>query len=88
MVDRPTGETPDRPADRRDGDAARTEALQWHRMAGMGLEFVVAILLFAGLGWWLDGVMNTKPWLLIVGCGLGFAVGLGILFRAAKSSFR
>jgi F0F1-type ATP synthase assembly protein I len=70
------------PADRQ--AAADAEAVSWHRMAGVGVEFVVAVGLFAAVGWWLDGKFGTSPWLLIAGCGLGFAVGLWNMVKAAK----
>jgi F0F1-type ATP synthase assembly protein I len=64
--------------------AANAEAVGWHRMAGVGVEFIVAVGLFAAVGWWLDGKFGTSPWLLIAGSGLGFAVGLWSMVKAAK----
>lgn len=66
------------PAD--DASAVR----QWSAMAGIGIEFVCAVVLFAGLGWWLDKKFETSPWLVLVGCLLGFAVGLYTLIRAGN----
>lgn len=68
--------------------AAESEAAGWYRMAGVGMEFIVAVLLFGGIGWWLDRSFGTRPWLLLAGCGLGFAVGLWLMFKAARKSFR
>lgn len=59
----------------------------WYRMAGVGLEFAVAIALFGGIGWLLDRWLQTAPWLLIVGVFLGFAAGLGIVIKLAKQMF-
>lgn len=61
---------------------------QWHRMAGVGIEFIAAILLCGGIGWWLDGRWNTSPWLLLVGMALGFAVGMWSMIKMARRSFR
>jgi ATP synthase protein I len=36
-------------------------------LAGMGVQFVVAILVFLFLGKWLDGRLGTSPWFLILG---------------------
>lgn len=66
------------------GSAEDRESAAWYRMAGVGFEFAVAVGMFAGLGWWLDRWLGVSPWLLIVGCGLGFAVGLFQLVRAAN----
>ena len=42
----------------------------------MGIELVVSVLLFAGIGFWLDGRFGTSPILTIIGGVLGFAAGL------------
>lgn len=57
-------------------------------MAGVGFEFVAAILIFGGIGYWLDGLAGTGPWLMVVGFGLGFGVGLWLLVKAAARTFR
>jgi ATP synthase protein I len=44
------------------------------RYTGIGLQFVIAMLLPVGLGYWLDGKFGTSPWLLVAGAVLG-AVG-------------
>jgi F0F1-type ATP synthase assembly protein I len=67
---------------------ADDDSSNWGRMAGTGFEFAVAILMFGGIGWWLDSLLNTKPWLLIVGCGLGFVVGLWRMIKIASRTFR
>jgi ATP synthase protein I len=45
-------------------------------LAGMGVQFVVAILVFLFLGKWLDSRLGTAPWLLILGvfCGAGASI--------------
>ena len=60
----------------------------WYRMTGVGVEFVVAVLLFGGLGWLADKWLGTRPWLMLVGGGIGFAGGLWILIKVARRSFR
>ena len=65
-------------------DRANRESASWHRLAGVGVEFVVAIGFCAALGWWLDRKFGTSPWLLIAGCALGFATGLWQMVRAAN----
>jgi F0F1-type ATP synthase assembly protein I len=51
------------------------------RYAGVGFQFGAAIILFALLGWWLDGKLGTGPWLLILGVVLGFTGGLISLLK-------
>jgi F0F1-type ATP synthase assembly protein I len=36
-------------------------------------EAVVALLIAAGLGYWMDGYFETAPWLLLTGIAIGFA---------------
>ena len=55
----------------------------WYALAGVGIEFVVAVGLFAGLGWLLDGWLGMRPWGVIAGAFLGFGVGMYLLVRAA-----
>lgn len=64
------------------------DSSNWGKLAGIGFEFVAAILIFGGLGYWLDGRWKTSPWLLIVGCGLGFTMGLYLMIKAANRTFR
>ena len=52
----------------------------------MATEFVVAILVGAGLGWVLDSVLGTTPWMLIVWMLFGFAAGVSNVIRVAQAS--
>ena len=42
---------------------------------GIGLTFAVSILAFLFLGHWLDGLLGTHPWLMLVGAALGLTLG-------------
>ncbi|MCA9519672.1 MAG: AtpZ/AtpI family protein [Myxococcales bacterium] len=48
-------------------------------MAASELGF--AVLGGLALGYWLDGLLGTSPWLLLVGLVLGFTGGLWTLIR-------
>lgn len=61
---------------------------QWHRMAGVGFEFLAAIILFGGIGWLLDWGLGWSPWGLISGLALGFVVGMWQLVRVGRRAFR
>ena len=50
-------------------------------VAGLGLQFVVAILLFLFLGKWLDERFGTAPWLLIAGVFLGAGASFYSIYR-------
>jgi ATP synthase protein I len=78
------------PIEDRHKKAAEDEAIsrQWHRMAGVGVEFIAAILLLGGVGWWVDWQFGFSPWGLLVGVALGFVVGLWQLIRVGMRSFK
>ena len=73
----------DRPAtDKKAAEDA--EFVSWSRMAGIGVEFIASFGVFAAIGWFADKKLNTGPWLLIVGCGLGFTGGLWNMLKTAR----
>ena len=49
----------------------------------MVTELVVGILLGLGIGYGLDTVFGTLPWLMIIFLGLGFAAGIRTMMRTA-----
>ena len=70
-------------------DASEEEITrQWHRMAGVGFEFLAAILLFGGIGWLLDWGLGWSPWGLVGGLAVGFVAGMWQLVRVGLRSFR
>src|SRR2546421_11018282 len=42
----------------------------------LGFSFAVAILAFGALGWVVDGWLGTRPWLALVGAGIGGVGGV------------
>ncbi|MEP6729269.1 MAG: AtpZ/AtpI family protein [bacterium] len=54
--------------DRRETAAGGTSPSEF---AGLGLQFVIAILGGLYAGQWLDRKLGTSPWLLIIGVFLG-----------------
>lgn len=52
-------------------------------LAGMGVQFVVAILLCLFIGKWLDAKLGTAPWLLILGVFVGAAASTIAMYRKA-----
>jgi len=58
---------------------------QGYAYFGMALNFTVAILLFGGLGWLLDGWLHTRPLFAIAGAFLGgFAGFMSIYYRVKR----
>jgi len=47
---------------------------------GLGLSFALAVLLFLGLGAWVDSKLGTAPFLLVLGAFIGAAAGFYSLY--------
>jgi F0F1-type ATP synthase assembly protein I len=50
-------------------------------VAGVGLQFAGAIVLFMFVGRWLDGKLGTDPWLLLLGVVVGAVGGFYSMYR-------
>ena len=53
----------------------------WFRYGGIGLEMLASVLVGTLGGYGLDYLLDTRPWLMIVGFILGSAAGFRSLFR-------
>ncbi len=49
----------------------------------IGVEMVSALVVGVGLGWFLDNLLGTKPWMMIVFIFLGGAAGILNVYRTA-----
>jgi len=49
----------------------------------LSTELVVAVLVGAGLGFYLDRTFETSPWILMIGLVFGFAAGILSVLRTA-----
>lgn len=58
-----------------------TEELSASVYAGLGLQFVVGIILFLYLGKWIDAKLGTSPAFLIGGVFLGAAGSFFVVYR-------
>lgn len=59
----------------------RPEGPQMGEVAGVGLQFALAIVLFLLLGRWLDERLGTEPWLLLLGVVVGAVGGFYSMYR-------
>jgi len=69
--------------------APSTSPTTWQligQLSTIGMSFVFALILGFGAGYWLDGVLNTKPWLTFVGFFFGLAAGVLNVYRVMKLS--
>jgi F0F1-type ATP synthase assembly protein I len=56
------------------------------RLMGLGLQFVIAILLCLYGGMWLDAKFHTAPWLMLIGALLGAGAGFYSMVRVVLSA--
>jgi ATP synthase protein I len=52
-------------------------------LSTVGMSFVFAIAIGAGLGWYLDKVFGTAPWMFFVFFAIGVAAGILNVYRTA-----
>jgi F0F1-type ATP synthase assembly protein I len=50
----------------------------------VGLEVVLSVLVGFFGGYWLDGKLDTRPWLTLLGFAYGVAAAARALYRAAR----
>ena len=62
------------------------QARQWYEAATLGFLFPVAIAVGFGMGWGLDRLFHTSPWLTIIFGIFGIAAAFVQLFRAGSGS--
>jgi F0F1-type ATP synthase assembly protein I len=55
------------------------------RLMGLGLQFVVAILLCLYAGMWLDTKFHSAPWCMLIGAIVGAGAGFYSMFRVLMS---
>ena len=52
-------------------------------LSTVGFSFVFAIAIGAGLGWYLDKLFGTAPWMFFVFFAIGVAAGILNVYRTA-----
>lgn len=62
----------------------RRSKMQAMAFAGVGVSFMVEIGMFALLGWWGDGKLGTRPWLMVAGTMGGLAFALYHLLQSVE----
>ena len=53
-------------------------------LVGLGLQFVVTLLVCLFVGQWLDRKFGTSPWLLLAGMLVGAALGFWSMWRVMR----
>ncbi len=55
-------------------------------LLGLGLTLAVTVLAGLGAGYWLDGRLGTRPWLLLLGACLGVGAAMVHFIRSVAGS--
>jgi F0F1-type ATP synthase assembly protein I len=55
------------------------------RLMGLGVQFVIAILLCLYAGMWLDAKLKTGPWLMLIGALVGASAGFYSMYSVLMS---
>jgi ATP synthase protein I len=70
------------------GERTQDDGGSGARLAGLGVQFTVALLLFLYLGNTVDHRFGTAPWGLIGGLCVGFGSGMYLMMRALRDENR
>jgi len=62
-------------------DSKQANALSGGEFAGIGFQFAAVVLVFTGIGYWLDRRLGTSPWLLVLGVFAGAAGGIWSMYQ-------
>ena len=54
------------------------------QMSSIGMSFVFALVIGFGAGYWLDGLLGTRPWLTFIGFFFGLAAGVLNVYRVMQ----
>jgi ATP synthase protein I len=54
------------------------------QLSTIGMSFVFALVIGFAAGYWLDGVLGTRPWLSFVGFFFGLAAGVLNVYRVMQ----
>jgi len=56
----------------------------WFKYGSIGVEMLASVLIGALGGYGLDYLLNTRPWLMIVGFIFGSAAGFRSIYRLIR----
>lgn len=56
----------------------------WTRYSAGALEMGISVVIGLGIGYWLDHVLGTAPWMALFWMACGTFAGMRSLYRLAK----
>lgn len=74
----------ERPEDRERHEAPKTQDSPW-RYAGLGFEFLAALMVGLFLGQWIDQKLGSEPWAMIIGVFSGGAAAIYDMYRRSMA---
>jgi len=66
----------------------RTEWGQYFSASAIGIEVGVTLAIGMGIGWGLDTLFHSRPWLLVIFTGFGIAAGFRNLIISSRDKMR
>ena len=63
---------------------SRESIRAWTRYSAAALEMGLSVVIGLGIGYWLDHVLGTAPWMALFWMACGTAAGIRSLYRLAK----
>ena len=70
--------------ERRQTDGAGMPSTRFGQSLHLGIEMAATLAVGGGVGWYLDYVLDTKPWLLLIFLLLGIGAGLSNALRLSR----
>lgn len=61
---------------------------QYLSLGAVGIEMGAALAVGLALGWYLDRLLDTRPWLMVVFTGFGIVAGFRNLIRVGQKQAR
>ena len=77
----------ERPRQGKSGPPPKGEFRQYLRFSTLGIEIGVALAIGMLIGWYLDRLFGTRPWLLMLFSLFGIAAGFRNIIRLARKDW-
>ncbi len=68
-------------SDNKRNNKPKEEISVYFRYSHLGLVFLIVIFMFLGIGYLLDELFGTYPWLFAISVFPGFAAGFYLLYK-------